>query len=294
MTFVAAAGDKIDAAWLDDFCRQTGGQVDWLATDIAVDIYCRDYDVTALWEQSRAAVGNRPYDVFVQLTENRRKKLLVADMESTIIEQEMLDELADKVGIRDRVADITRRAMNGELDFQAALCERVMLLKGLHQSLLTSIQDIITFIPGAEVLVATMRAHGARCWLVSGGFTCFADGIGRDLGFDRVYANRLLIADDEVVGQVADPILDKAAKREYLKTACREYGISLADSLSVGDGANDVPMLQASIDGRGLGIAYHAKPNVRAVIPYQVNYGDLTALLYAQGYKVADIRIGDE
>lgn len=229
------------------------------------------------------ALEGEPMDFFVQPGEGRTKKLLIADMESTIIEQEMLDELADLIGVRARVADITRRAMNGELDFASALRERVGLLKGVSATLVEEMTQRITLMPGAEALITTMKAKGAVCWLVSGGFTCFVEPVARRLGFDASFANQLLVRDGVITGEVADPILDKNSKKSYLEQAVRQLGITLAETTTVGDGANDIPMLTTSNEGGGLGIAFHAKPTVRAVVPHQINFSDLTSILYAQG-----------
>jgi phosphoserine phosphatase len=214
------------------------------------------------------------------------KKLLVADMESTIIEQEMLDELASDLGHGRETADITRRAMNGELDFATALYERVALLKGQPVSILERAAKRITFMSGAEKLLSVMKAHGAVCWLVTGGFGYFAEPVAQKLGFDKVFANDLIVHDDVLTGEVVEPILDKNTKKELLERACKELGLSMTDCLAVGDGANDIPMLTACNEGGGLGVAYHAKPKVREVVPHQINHGDLTTLLYAQGYSV--------
>jgi phosphoserine phosphatase len=223
-------------------------------------------------------------DCIVQPAAGRQKKLLIADMESTIIEQEMLDELAETIGLRDKVAAITARAMNGELDFGAALKERVGLLRGLPATVLDDVAQRITLMPGADALLAVMKGKGATAWLVSGGFTCFAKPVAERLGFDRVFANELVIRNGTITGEVAQPILDKNSKKHLLEKASKELGLSLAQSIAVGDGANDIPMLSACSEGGGLGFAFHAKPNVRAVIAHQINHSDLRTILYAQGY----------
>ena len=203
-------------------------------------------------------------------------------MELTIIEQEMLDELAARIGIGEKTAEITRLAMNGELDFAAALKERVMLLKGQPASLLDEVAAKMTLTPGAQALLEAMKRAGGKAWLVSGGFTFFVKKIAEQVGFDAFYCNDLKLEDGIITGEVALPILDKNSKKDLLEKACTAYGCTLAESLSVGDGANDVPMLQACHTGGGLGVAYHAKPKVREVIPNQINHGDLSALIYAQ------------
>jgi phosphoserine phosphatase len=230
-----------------------------------------------------AQIADKPIDIIVQPVASRRKKFLIADMESTIIEQEMLDELADIIGQRDRVADITRRAMNGELDFASALRERVALLKGQPEDILDEAAQGITLTPGAEALIKAMKAQDAQCWLVSGGFNRFAAKVAKRLGFDKFFANELLVREGKITGSVTEPILDKNSKKASLEKACRELKIMPIDCLAVGDGANDVPMLEACNRGGGLGVAYQAKPKVRAVIPHQINYSDLNALIYAQG-----------
>jgi phosphoserine phosphatase len=174
--------------------------------------------------------------------------------------------------------------MNGELDFGAALKERVGLLRGLSATVLNDVAQRITLMPGADALLTVMKGKGATAWLVSGGFTCFAKPVAERLGFDRVFANELVIRNGTITGEVAQPILDKISKKHLLEKASKELGLSLAQSIAVGDGANDIPMLSACNEGGGLGFAFHAKPNVRAVIPHQINHSDLRTILYAQGY----------
>jgi len=226
------------------------------------------------------------FALLIQPTATRRKKILIADMESTLIEQEMLDEMAAAIGIGEKVADITRRAMNGELDFEAALKSRVKLLKGQPESLLHDVAGRITLMPGAETLILGMKKAGGRCWLVSGGFTFFVKKIADQLGFDRFFANDLMVENGVITGEVKTPILDKNSKKTLLEQACATYGCTLAECVAVGDGANDVQMLQACDAGGGLGIAFHAKPAVRAIIAPQINHADLTALIYAQGINL--------
>jgi phosphoserine phosphatase len=174
--------------------------------------------------------------------------------------------------------------MNGELDFAAALRERVGLLRGLPVCVLEDVARRITMMPGAADLLVTMKKNGASAWLVSGGFTCFAEPVAKRLGFDRVIANELIVRDGMITGEVGEHIVDKDTKKRMLEKACAELGLSLRETATVGDGANDIPMLSACIEGGGLGVAYHAKPNVRAVIRHRVSHADLRALLYAQGY----------
>jgi len=218
----------------------------------------------------------------VQEAEGRRKRLLIADMDSTMIRQECIDELADEAGVGARVADITARAMNGELDFEAALRERVGLLKGLPEGVIARVlRDRITLMPGGQVLLATMKANGAYAALVSGGFTAFTKAVADQLGFDENRANLLHLASGRLAGTVAEPILGKEAKLQALQEITARLGITPTQSLAVGDGANDLPMLLAA----GTGVALHAKPTVQAQCEVRVNHGDLTALLYLQGYS---------
>jgi phosphoserine phosphatase len=232
----------------------------------------------------RAALDEMPVDVnFVAGPRPlARKGLLVADMESTIIEQECLDELADYAGVRERIAGITERAMRGELDFEAALRERVGLLAGLDARILQEIYDErVTLMPGAATLIATMQANGATCALVSGGFSFYTERVAARLGFDTQQANTLDVADEKISGMVAEPILGREAKRAALHRLAGERSIDLAATLAVGDGANDLDMLAAA----GLGVAFRAKPIVAEKAAVSVVHGDLTALLYLQGYS---------
>ena len=224
-------------------------------------------------------------DVVVQGEANRRKKLLVADMDSTMITVECIDELADYAGLKAEVADITERAMRGELRFEAALRARVALLKGLDETIIDRCRaERVRLTPGARALVRTMRRDGALTILVSGGFTRFADPVGAEIGFDRVIANRLLGADGRLDGSVAEPIVGAEAKRLALLDGLAEAGLDAAASLAVGDGANDIPMIEAA----GLGVAFRAKPVAAAAADARIDHGDLGALLYAQGYRRAE------
>jgi phosphoserine phosphatase len=221
----------------------------------------------------------------VQPAAGRCKRVFVADLESTIIENEMLDELADFVGLRAHVAEITRRAMNGELDFAAALAERVALLKGLPATVLDEAATRIRLMPGARALLATSRAAGVRTALVSGGFMVFAERIAAELGFEQVVANRLDIVEGRIAGTVAAPILTRENKRDTLLQLAQQYGIPLTATLAIGDGANDLPMLDAA----GLGIAFHAKPAVAAASRWRLDHADLTGVLFAQGYRREEV-----
>ena len=261
---------------------------DWLAPGIACDI---GFDSLAD-EQAQAAVAmalaGQAVDIVAQPVAGRRKRVLVADMESTIIRQEMLDELGELVGARDRIAQITARAMNGELDFKAALRERVALLEGLPATVLTDMIGRITLMPGADTLIATLKRHGVHCALVSGGFKPFTAHVRALLGFDEDQANDLEVADGRLTGRPLEPILDKDAKLQALIRIAATHQVALSATLTVGDGANDLPMLQAA----GLGVAYHAKPAVAAQTRARIDHGDLTALLYLQGYRADEIVAG--
>jgi phosphoserine phosphatase len=263
---------------LRDCVASLGGTADWLAPN-ACDI------ASVTEEATRASVGELPIDIVVQPADGRRKKLLVADLEATIIENEMLEELADFRGLRVPVAEITRRAMNGEIDFVGALTERVALLRRMPQSVLCEAASRIRVMPGARTLIATLRRAGIMTALVSGGFTVFAERIAAELGFDRVVANRLNIAGGKLTGTLGLPIVTAATKRDTLLALAGELGIGLDATLAVGDGANDLPMLQTA----GLGIAFRAKPAVAAAARHRIDQADLTALLYAQGYRQEEI-----
>jgi phosphoserine phosphatase len=262
---------------------------DWLAPGIACDLLFDGLDPDQADAAARTALGSafdRPaIDVVAQPAAERRKRLLVADMESTIIANEMLDELADFLGIRNQVAEITRRAMNDEIDFATALRERVGLLTGLPESTLAEAGTRIRLTPGAAALVATMRAHGAYTVLVSGGFSVYTSRIAAELGFDLQVANDLLVAEGRLAGRVREPILTRDDKLATLKRIAAQRDLPLAATLAVGDGANDLPMIEAA----GLGVAYHGKPAVAARARVRIDHADLTALLYAQGYRQSDI-----
>jgi phosphoserine phosphatase len=253
----------------------TVGTPDWLAPEIACDI---PFDGPAL------ALGMTGIDAVFVPSDGRRKNLLVADMESTVIDNEMLDELADFLGLRDKIAAITARAMNGEIDFAGALAERVGLLKGLPITKLNEAAKRIRYMPGGATLVATMKQHGAYCALVSGGFTHFTRLVAAKLGFDFDTANVLTYEGTALAGTVEQPILGKEAKLAVLRHLSSARGLAIAEAVSVGDGANDVPMLKEA----GLGVAFHAKPVVAAEVPAHIDHGDLTALLYLQGYRRSD------
>jgi phosphoserine phosphatase len=258
----------------------------WLDASIAADIpFTPDgLDDKALAERVRAAL-DRPIDVVVQPAATRRKKLFVADMDSTMIGQECIDELADYVGLKAHVAAITERAMRGEIAFEPALRERVALLQGLPVAVVEDvIATRIALNPGARTLVATMRRNGVFACLVSGGFTLFTSRIAAMIGFDEERGNTLVVEDGRLAGRVAEPILGREAKRATLIELRERLRLSAAETLAAGDGANDLAMIEAA----GLGVAYHAKPKVAQAAHARIDHGDLTALLYLQGYARYD------
>ena len=256
-----------------------GGDARWLDPGVAAEFSLEAVPDNAaqVWRDLQAL----QLDLAIQPEAGRRKRLLIADMDSTMIRQECIDELAAEAGVGAYVAGITARAMNGELDFEAALRERVGLLKGLPETVIaTVIRDRITLMPGGEALLRTMKAHGAYTALVSGGFTAFTSAIAARLGFDENRANTLLVAEGKLTGEVATPILGKEAKVTALEEITAKLGIGADQVIAVGDGANDLPMLHRA----GTGVALHAKPKVQEEAQIRVNHGDLTALLYLQGY----------
>ena len=258
----------------------------WLCDGVACDIPLDDDIGPEKAKQAlRNALQGEPVDFAVQIQDKRRKKLLVADMDSTMIGQECIDELADVAGLRDYISDITRRAMNGEIAFEPALRERVSLLKGLPLSIIDDvIENRITLTNGGKELIATMRGHGAYTALVSGGFTLFTKKIANAIGFDEHNANELVVEDGHLAGVVNEPILGKQAKLEKLEELCKKLNISPEDAMAVGDGANDLAMLNRA----GSGVALHAKPLVAEAASIRIDYGDLTALLYLQGYRKSE------
>ncbi len=219
-TFIAESGHALSDDWLKNLIANSASdRALWLDPQKAVDVFFQNVTPDHLRSTIAAYLKDQPIDFIVQLAATRRKKLLIADMESTIIEQEMLDELADKIGRRDEVASITHRAMNGEIDFIGALRARVALLKGQPVSVLDDAAKRITYMSGAEDLLKQMKKTGATCWLVSGGFTCFAEPVAKQLGFDKVFANTLVLKDGVLTGEVAEPILDKESKKDLLESA---------------------------------------------------------------------------
>ncbi len=260
-----------------------GGDADWLAVDEAATFTLGTMPDN-LWDVW-ADLQNMGVDLVILPAEGQRKKMLLADMDSTMIQQECIDELADEAGVGDRVKDITARAMNGELDFEGALTERVGLLEGLDESVIDKVlNERITFMPGGATLLATMKANGAYAALVSGGFTAFTTKVAGELGFDENRANTLLVEGGKLNGDVQRPILGREAKIQALKEITERLGLDHDDVMAVGDGANDLGMLHLA----GAGVALHAKPSVAAECDIRINFGDLTALLYIQGYSKSD------
>lgn len=262
------------------------GSPDWLDPGIACDLPFEDAcpdtaDACARRVMTEAGVSA---DAVSQPQADRRKMLLVADMDSTIVTGETLDELADFAGLKAEIAAITARAMNGELDFKAALRERVGMLKGLAVSTLEQCFERVEYTPGAEVLVRTMAAAGAQCVLVSGGFKFFTSRVAAHCGFHADLSNDFILDGDMLAGTVVEPILDRDTKLQTLIGKAAEMRLPLSRTVAVGDGANDLDMIKAA----GLGVAFHAKPSVAAEARVRVDHGDLTALLYAQGYRRDD------
>ncbi len=259
------------------------GPAQWLFDEVAVDIPFEGHDDTrAIETRLREARGDLPIDIVVHPQALRRKKLLLADMDSTMIGQECIDELADFVGLKAHVAAITERAMRGDIEFEPALRERVALLKDMPVGVVDEVlAKRITPTPGGRELVATMRAHGAWTCLISGGFTLFTNAVAAMIGFEENRANELLLQDGKLTGEVREPIVGRAAKLATLIDLREAFDLDDIDTLVVGDGANDLGMIQAA----GLGVAYHAKPAVAAAAAARIDHGDLTALLYLQGYR---------
>jgi phosphoserine phosphatase len=267
--------DRLRDAGLDP------AEIIWVETGKAIDIGFTGEKATA---QTALQPLEDRYDIVVQSGEHRRKMLLVSDMDSTMITVECIDELADYAGIKAEIAAITERAMAGELDFADALTARVGLLAGLDESVIVEcLRERVKPMPGAIELVRTMAGWGAHTILVSGGFTAFTGPVAEQIGLREVHANVLEIIDGKLTGKLAGPIVDAATKQAVLEKAVAAQNLSMQQALTVGDGANDIPMIAASAAGQGLGVGYHPRPKLAAAANFAVRHGDLTALLYAQG-----------
>ena len=266
---------------------------DWLCEGEACDIptTAADKDSLALSRWASEAAATLGLDALAQPAEGRRKKALFADMESTIIREEMLENLAEYVGLREKVAEITRRAMNGEIaSFRDALAERLALLKGLPVTVIDEMARRMTLSDGARELVATMRAHGSHCVLVTGGFGVFTRKIADDLGFHEEHSNILDIQDGKLTGNVVEPVKDKDSKLDVLRSVSAARGLTPEQTCAVGDGANDLPMILEA----GLGVAWRAKPNVQARAHHVIRFAGLRSLLWAQGYRREEVKAGKE
>ena len=279
-----AAIDAAHAAFAEAGAKV--GAIDWLNPGIAVDIELFGLPLDYAREVGHRLSDALALDVAVQPVAHRRKKLLVADMDSTIITVECIDEIADMAGLKEKVAKITEAAMRGELDFIGALNERVAMLKGLDVAALDKVYaERVRLTPGARTLIQTMNANGATTVLVSGGFTFFTDRVAAAAGFKVARANTLEIKDGKLTGKVTPPIVDSATKKATLQEFAAQIDGGVAAALALGDGANDIPMIEAA----GLGVAFYAKPKTAAAADVAIRYGDLTAVLYLQGYRVEEI-----
>ena len=279
----------LDRNLVDECARAVDGKVRWLAEAEAAEVATDQFDPDAATVRLTALAAGQQLDLNLLPAEHRRKRLLLCDMDSTVITIECIDELADFAGIKPQIAAVTRRAMNGELDFAAALRERVALLAGLPGTAIAAvIRDRLALMPGARTLVATMRRHGARTGLVSGGFTAFTRHVQQLCGFDLEQANELEIADGRLTGALAGELRGASAKLQALGRLREELGLLPAQTMAAGDGANDLPMLQAA----GLGVAFRAHPRVRATAAARIDHGDLTALLFLQGYARSEFVAG--
>ncbi len=262
------------------------GTVNWLAEEEACDVFLESpLSAAALTGQARAALSGTVIDTVCTATDGRRKQILISDMDSTVIDQECIDELGDAIGLGSKIREITAAVVNGEISFADALRQRMALMRGMERGVLHSVyEDRITLKSGARVLVQTMRHHGAYCILVSGGFSFFTRRIAGRVGFHDHRGNQLAFEDDKLTGDVLEPILGRSAKLDTLLTLCEEKGLEPADVLAVGDGANDIKMIEAA----GLGVAFHGSESLRKQANACIDHGDLTALLYIQGFRKSE------
>ncbi len=264
----------------------TVSHLDWLCSRTACDIYVPEIEPGAAEGAVKGQLAQTPIDFALQPVVGRRKRLLVADMESTIITRELIDELASLAGLGPEIAEVTARTMRGEIDFSQSLRERVAMLAGQPAELLSQVEKLIELTSGARRLARTMSAHGARTVLVSGGFDRFAAIVAEQCGFDEYHANRLEAICGRLTGRVVEPIIDRVGKRQTLERIARQIHVPLDACAAVGDGANDIDMLRYA----GLGVAFHAKPVVAAAARFRLNHADLTGLLYLQGYHSTETR----
>lgn len=258
------------------------GRIHWLSPDKAADVHLSAWPDRGVCQQLESLLATDRLDFFiVPDNQTRRKMLLVADMDNTMVVGETIDELAAQCGLKGKIAAITDQAMRGELDFQTALRRRVAMLENLPEEALRITLAAIQPMPGAELLVTIMRRHGARCVLASGGFTCFTEPVAAKLGFQVSHGNTLEIRAGRLTGKVCEPILDHHSKLSFLQYYREKYGLDIGQTLAIGDGANDLDMISAA----GLGVGYHPKPYLKERVANNIIHGDLTALLYAQGYE---------
>ncbi len=285
-----AKSAPLEPVHIERVCRGLSvmGETDWLAEGEACDVFVDSpLSATEITEQARDALSETAIDAVCTPVTGRRKKLLISDMDSTIIEQECIDELGDAIGLGSRIREITQAVVQGRISFSDALRERLALMKGMERNVLKTVyEEQITLKPGARTLVQTMRHHGAYCILVSGGFSFFTRRIAERVGFHDHQGNDLVFEDGKLTGEVLEPILGRTAKQRTLMSLCDEKGLEPFDVLSVGDGANDIKMIEAA----GLGVSFHGSDSLRAQANACIDHGDLTALLYIQGYRKSEFR----
>jgi len=287
LTLIAPAAGELSANTIEDVIEQLhhlGASIhghDWLADREACDVMFSGAEHASCITVLRDLFSDTPLDMVIQPLEGRRKKLLLADMDSTIVTTETLDELAEYAGLKEQISKITERAMNGEILFRDALRERVGMLAGLDGETLAKTMDRVIYSPGARPLVRTMSADGAYTALASGGFRYFTGRVKQALGFDFEIGNEIEIIDGKLTGEIVGEIVTKAAKRETLISLAQQQGIDISETMTVGDGANDLPMLQLA----GTGVAYHAHPIVIARVRHRIDHAGLDALLFLQGYR---------